>query len=375
MIQIFKEFISKHSLENSKLLISVSGGVDSMVLLFMAVNCLDSKNLFVININHNTRDQNLEEAVLVKEFCDQNNLQFFTESITLPGSNFEENARLKRHSIYKEYISRFNLDGVLLGHHRDDVVETFLYNLFKGSFLEGLSSLKGKNESLKIFRPLIEVSKLEVYDFAKDKQIPYLEDESNLDTKYARNFLRQEVIPLIKTRFFNFSKQLAQKSQLFEELNEYLSSNLQHFVSDKIAKKAYGKILLKSDFLSLPSFMQYNLLKEMGLNLKSFNHFLELKKSFESSGFQLNFKKFNVYVASDHFLFSDFTLDELAIFYFDALKTDSFEPLMKFASGLKYNGKSFMKSKVVKLLPFYFRSGIPLLVEDEKIVKFIVKNI
>ena len=139
----------------------------------MAANCLDSKNLFVININHNTRDQNLDEAALVKEFCDQNNLQFFSESISLPGSNFEENARLKRHSIYKEYISRFNLDGVLLGHHRDDVVETFLYNLFKGSFLEGLSSLKGKNESLKIFRPLIDLSKLEVYDFAKDKQIPF----------------------------------------------------------------------------------------------------------------------------------------------------------------------------------------------------------
>jgi len=375
MIQVFKNFIEKYRLSDSKLLISVSGGVDSMVMLYIASNILNSNNLIVLNINHNPREQNLAEANLVKEFCNNNNLDFHSESIHIPEVNFEENARNKRHSIYKDYLQKFNLDGVLLGHHQDDAVETFLYNLFKGSFLDGLSSLKERNLSLNIYRPLMNFSKKQIYKFALDNQITYLEDESNADSKYSRNFLRHEVIPLIQFKFFNFSKQIIQKTQIFSELSDYLNKNLEDFIAHKIIDTGCGKKLLKSDFLSLPSFMQYDLLKKVGLNLKSFNHFLELKKSFESSGFQLNFKKLNLYVSSDHFLFSELSISELSDYYFESVKEDSFSQINQFATGLKFNDKSFMKSKQVKSLPFYFRSGIPVVVEHEKIVKFIVKNI
>ncbi|MBI95880.1 tRNA lysidine(34) synthetase TilS [bacterium] len=375
MIEIFKNFIEKYMLSDSKLLISVSGGVDSMVMLYIASNILKSNNLIVLNINHNTREQNIAEANLVKDFCNSNNLEFYSESINVPEVNFEENARNIRHSIYKEYIDRFKLDGVLLGHHQDDAVETFLYNLFKGSFLDGLSSLKERNLSLNIYRPLMSFSKKQIYKYALDNKITYLEDESNTDSKYSRNFLRLEVIPLIQSKFFNFSKQIFQKTQIFSELSDYLNKNLEDFISYKIVDTGFGRKLLKSDFLTLPSFMQYDLLKRLGLNLKSFNHFLELRKSFESSGFQLNFKKFNLYISSDHFLFSELSLDELADYYFESVKEESFLQIKQFSSGLKFNDKSFMKSKQVKSLPFYFRSGIPVVVEGEKIIKYIVKNI
>ena len=375
MIEVFKNFIEKYKLSDSKLLISVSGGVDSMVMLYIASNILKSNNLIVLNINHNTREQNIAEANLVKDFCNSNNLEFYSESINVPEVNFEENARNKRHSIYKDYINRLKLDGVLLGHHQDDAVETFLYNLFKGSFLDGLSSLKERNLSLNIYRPLMSFSKKQIYKFALDNQIAYLEDESNTDSKYSRNFLRHEVIPLIQSKFFNFSKQIFQKTQIFSELSDYLNKNLEDFISYKIVDIGCGKRLLKSDFLTLPSFMQYDLLKRLGLNLKSFNHFLELRKSFESSGFQLNFKKFNLYISSDHFLFSKLSLSQLADYYFESVKEESFLQIKQFPSGLKFNGKSFMKSKQVKSLPFYFRSGIPVVVEGEKIIKYIVKNI
>lgn len=375
MIEIFNRFINYYSLQNSRLLLSVSGGVDSMVLLKIASQNLDSKNIFVINIDHNTREETKAEAKLIKEFCEKHSIKFFYESIEVLSVNFEENARNKRLAIYQEYMDKLNLDGVLLAHHRDDRVETFFYNLFKGSFLKGLSSLKPFNRSLRIFRPLIEVSKDEIYEFAKQNNVLFLEDSSNNSDKYSRNYIRLNLLPIIKQRFQNFSKQLTQKIHLFEELDVYLTKNLNLFISNNIVDVQYGKKIFKSDFLSLPSFMQFELLSKLNVKLKSFDHFLELRKSFSSSGLTHDFDSLYIYVSNDHLLFSSLNLSQLSDFYFNQNKKEGYVKLCDVDFDLKYKGKSFKKSKSCKSLAYYFRDGIPVDIKNKQEVKFIVKKI
>lgn len=374
MMQIFKSFFEENHLFDKRFIVSVSGGVDSMVLLFLAIKYLKKNSFIVLHFNHQTRKECPLEFKMVQDFCRLHALNFHCESLVVNGNNFESNARQLRHAHYLKYLKKYNLDGVLLAHHSDDRIETFFYNLLKGSFLDGLTSLKPINPSLQLFRPLIDVSKADLYKYAKQNKIPYLEDSSNLDITFARNFLRQNLIPLIDSRFVNFKKNLKVKIAIFEELNQFLNTYLQNFMSSKLVLLDYGTLLYKSDFFELPSFLQYKLLKSLGLSLNGFQHFRDLKKSFKASGFCLNFKNLSLYIASDHILISKLSFSQLQDFYFKSLNNPKAIKYTDFKSELHLNGKSLMKHKQIKSVPFYFRGGVGLIIVEGKILKFIVKN-
>ena len=202
-------FVEKHSLfsKDDYLLIAVSGGVDSIALTF----CLSELKRFgyslalrVIHINHSTRPEQIKEEELVKEFCKTINVECITDSLKglNPNKNFEYSARLKRYdSFYK--VAKPN-EKIILAHHIDDSFEWTMLQSLRSSNIEGLVGIPVKNN--RVIRPFMCCTKRQIEKFADCIDLPYLEDPTNEDIKYERNFIRKSVIPAFKYRYKKYLK-------------------------------------------------------------------------------------------------------------------------------------------------------------------------
>jgi len=352
----FKNFLSKYELVDKKILLAVSAGVDSMVMLDIARQVLSPLNLYVLYINHNVRSDTELDINLIEKYCKLHNLNFFCESINVPSRNFEENARKMRLELYNSYIEKYSLTGVFLGHHLDDSIETFFYNLFKGSFLTGLSGIKSYNIDFKIYRPMIDYSKVQILNYAKNNKIPFNLDYTNLDDKYSRNFIRLNLIPKISERFLGFKNNLIQKIKLFNELDNFLLKYVQKWMSENVIQKEYGSMVFKDSLYELEDFLLFKVFENLKVKCNSYNEFLDLKNKINSTGNFIEKNNKFIYFSSDHILISELDLKALNLFYFNSINVPNLK-LLSEVNDVRKNNKSIFKSKRFKRIPFYFRSG------------------
>jgi tRNA(Ile)-lysidine synthase len=205
----FHSFIEKYQLfdEETPLLVGVSGGVDSMAILF-AVKQLRifgySNEMRVIHINHATRTGQKEEESLVKEYCFHLGVE--CTSITLdgldPNKNFEHSARQKRYDEF--YQLAHPLEKIILAHHIDDSFEWTILQTLRSSSIEGLVGIPVVNR--RVIRPFMCVTKEQVCNFAKFYDIPFIEDPTNEQIKYERNYIRQNIITGFTERYPKYLK-------------------------------------------------------------------------------------------------------------------------------------------------------------------------
>jgi len=205
----FSRFIETQSLFNKEdeLLVTVSGGIDSMVLLFALVKLQSygySNHLRAIHINHNTRVGQAREAVFVKEYCEHLGVDYTERTLDElnPNQNFEHQARLKRYDSFYEVAKKNEL--ILLAHHIDDSFEWSMLQSLRSSSIEGLVGIPVKNN--RVIRPFMCVSKAQIKSFAQLFDIPYINDPTNEQIKYERNFIRNEVISAFKDRHPKYLK-------------------------------------------------------------------------------------------------------------------------------------------------------------------------
>ena len=165
------------------IVIGVSSGPDSMALLHMAINKL-KKNIVCAHINHNVRiNSDLEEKYL-KSYCKEHDITFESMKIkNYTENNFEAEARNKRYGFYEEILKKYNSNTLLLAHHGDDLIETVLMKILRGSNLEGYAGIKtySKVKWYTIIRPLLSLTKEDIIIYNKDNNIKYYIDESNND--------------------------------------------------------------------------------------------------------------------------------------------------------------------------------------------------
>ena len=196
-------------LNNASILIAVSGGVDSMVLLHLMQQT--SNKLAVAHCNYGLRGLESDaDAQMVQDYCNRHKItchvgEFDTK---LPKKSTQMAARQLRYDWFKELCKAYQYDFVLTAHHADDVLETFLINLSRGTGIAGLKGIPAKSGQL--IRPLLVFQKKEIHNYASKHEIPWREDSSNNTDDYLRNRIRHHVVPA----FCDISPEAFQQSLL-----------------------------------------------------------------------------------------------------------------------------------------------------------------
>ena len=217
------KFINNYLNDNDTVICACSGGPDSMVLINLLIDVRKEKNINIIcaHANHSLRKESDEEYIFVNDFCKNNNITFEgTKFSNYNNENIESAARKKRYSFFDELAIKYNAKYLFTAHHGDDLTETILMRLTRGSNLTGYSGFKRlvKKDNYYIVRPLITATKKEIEEYNKKNNIPYVTDQSNFSDKYTRNRYRMNLLPLLKEE----DKQVHLKYlQFSEELNEY----------------------------------------------------------------------------------------------------------------------------------------------------------
>lgn len=188
-----------------KIIVGVSGGIDSMVLLdIMHKNRhVHGKDFTVLHVNHNINPQCHEWAEFVKKYCDERRINCVVESVSIKDycSNVENAARQARYMAF----AKQNADHIVLAHHANDQCETFFLKLLRGSGLKGLRCMNKScaswfNPNVKLIRPFLGTSKDWILGYAKANFVPNIEDFSNNDVRFDRNWVRNRLWPTIVDR-------------------------------------------------------------------------------------------------------------------------------------------------------------------------------
>ena len=231
------KYIQNKIEENNSVVVACSGGPDSMCLLNIITNVATVKKLKIIcaHVNHKVRKKSDEEEKMVREYCKNKNIIF--ELLTIDEYKKikfnEDDARKRRYVFFEELIKKYKAQYLLTAHHGDDLVETVLMRLTRGSNLNGYIGIKkeSKNKGYYILRPLLTTTKEKIINYNKENKVPYENDESNNSTNYTRNRYRKEILPFLKKE----EKNIHQKYLKFsEELNSYNEFVIKYIKKNKI---------------------------------------------------------------------------------------------------------------------------------------------
>lgn len=254
-------------LTEKKLLIAISGGIDSVVLTHLLHKLNYNITLAHCNFKLRETESDLDEE-FVKKLGNKLHIKTFTtffntkEYAQKNKVSIQIAARELRYNWFTALVNQYNFDYILTAHHADDNIETFLINLIRGTGLKGLTGIPKHNKN--IIRPLLIFSREQINEYAKNNNIKWREDASNQETKYIRNKLRNEVVPKLKeinpnllNNFIKTTEHLKQDEQLIDNHISSVSKNIISY-DEHITKFDIKKIKR----LANPKAYLYKLLKE-----------------------------------------------------------------------------------------------------------------
>lgn len=204
----FIRIITKYKLvvPKDKILLGVSGGPDSvcMLKLFSYIRKEYKLNLFCAHFNHQLRDEADMEEEFVKQLCENEKIKFISHRRNIQnlfyGDSLEQTARNLRFDFFYECCRNYRVKKVALAHNKDDVVETVLMRIIRGTALRGLRSIVpiSKMKRITFIRPLIEIEKKEILEWLRINNIDFCVDKSNFEEDFLRNRIRMKLIPILK---------------------------------------------------------------------------------------------------------------------------------------------------------------------------------
>ena len=211
--------------ENDTIVAAISGGPDSMCLLNILVALKHEYNLKIIcaHVNHGLRIESSDEAKFVEQYCQDNNIIFEYKIIEkYKNDKFSEyEARNIRYSFFKQLVKKYHAKYLMTAHHGDDLIETILMRLVRGSNLKGYLGIPiiTKCDGYDMIRPLLFVTKDEIVKYLDKNNIKYVIDKSNDSDLYTRNRFRKQMLPSLKKESENVHLKFLEFS---EELQSYL---------------------------------------------------------------------------------------------------------------------------------------------------------
>ncbi|XMB71632.1 tRNA lysidine(34) synthetase TilS [Mycoplasmatota bacterium WC30] len=225
--------------ENDMLLLAVSGGIDSMVLLHYLHDFSTAKKfgLAVVHLDHQKRKESVLDCQLVVDTCAKLSIECYTEKLVSQDSeNFHDYARTKRYDFFVKIAKNIGANKIVLAHNSNDNAETVLMRLTRGSSFEGYRGILAETnyDGITIIRPMLSVSRTEILAYQKANNIVFNEDSSNQEDHYTRNRYRHHVLPFLETenpkyleKFEQFSNYQTKAYKLIEKLAyKFLADNL-----------------------------------------------------------------------------------------------------------------------------------------------------
>ncbi len=231
-------FLKKHFSPRDKIILACSTWPDSMYLLYKILETDFKKDLVVCYFNHKLRKESDLEENFIKDIWKKYN--FIVEiswadikkiQKEIPSKSIEEIAREKRYEFFQKIMKIYNWNYILTAHHLDDRIETFFFNLARGTKLTGLINMTEKNGF--ILRPLLEKTKVEIVSRLVEKNFNYNTDNSNFDIAYTRNYLRHDVVPLFSRINKSYKKNIKNTIHYLEEIKEFIDEEVKKFLGDE----------------------------------------------------------------------------------------------------------------------------------------------
>lgn len=241
-----------------------SGGPDSMALLYILKELSKKIHFSIIccHVNHNVRIESFDEKEFLESWCKEHNILFESMVIEHYGDdNFHNEARTIRYRYFEEIVHKYNANYLMTAHHGDDLTETILMRIVRGSTLNGYAGFNSKvsHDGYCLVRPLIYVSKEELFKFDQEHNIPFVVDSSNEKDKYTRNRYRKRILPFLKEEDPNYYEKFLKFSKTIIKYSNYI---------DGLAQSEFDKIYdSKTNSFSISKFQQIDsILQEKVLN-------------------------------------------------------------------------------------------------------------
>lgn len=221
--------------------VAVSGGVDSVVLLDMLVK-VPYLQLIVAHVDHGIREDSAEDRKFVENLAKIYQLPFFYIEAHLGAAASEELARKVRYDFLNKIKEQNNAKAIITAHHQDDLLETIILNILRGTKRKGITALKSRDG---VLRPLLESPKTDIYEYAKKHSLSWREDSTNLDTKYSRNWVRHKLLPKLNA---------GQRSELLSEHQNLsvLNNEIDEVINQAFFEKKQTNQLSRKKFINLP---------------------------------------------------------------------------------------------------------------------------
>jgi tRNA(Ile)-lysidine synthase len=219
-----KSCIGRYVSAGQQMVVALSGGIDSIVLLHANVTLLratgEKYRLSALHVHHGISQNADHWELFCQAFCDHLGVSFASARVNVEcvsKDGLEAAARRARHAVF----ATVDADWIMLGHHCDDQAETLMFNLLRGTGVNGAGGMRERNGRL--LRPLLPVSRGEIEHYARAHCLEWVEDASNADVRYSRNYLRQKIFPELRSRFSAATKNLACAAARFAEAQELLN--------------------------------------------------------------------------------------------------------------------------------------------------------
>jgi len=228
-IEILKNFVSP----GDRIVVGVSGGADSMCLLSLLMEFKEICDFFFVchHVNHGLRGAESDrDENFVRKFCELNGIVFSCERVDVSGfknassKTVEQAARELRYDSFEKVREKLSLNKIFVAHNKDDQAETILMHIFRGSSLKGARGMSERGKT--IYRPLLAVSRAQIERYNREHNVEHIEDSSNVDINFSRNFIRHEIMERLKNVYPNISSALLDFSRRCAADEEFIASCL-----------------------------------------------------------------------------------------------------------------------------------------------------
>ena len=259
--------------KEDRLAIGVSGGADSMLLLWALKDAQKNLGFYmeVIHVNHHLRgDASDSDSKFVESFCNKHKIPCNIIDVDVKKlkndtkTTLEESARIARYDAFNDVMKKHKLNKLVLAHHKNDQAETILMHIFRGA---GISGAVGMKNSDTVIRPLLNLTKEEILKFAKDYGISFVQDASNQENDYSRNYLRNVILPQVEEVYPGLVNSVVKFGKRCEEIQNFILSQ----IDESLIELSEEGVYLKQQIFEKESFFVREYLKRAFDLLKVFS--------------------------------------------------------------------------------------------------------